>query len=210
MTNSEAVAYGKEQLDIFGGKHREFIEMAIKLLEREAQIDKMFGEIEREDSNTLERDNSVLERVGEDADDEYTLDMPTEEYRLRMIRAFHNADCDNLIALVVMPTEKEFEHLEWLLKTHYNKQPCENCISREAVIETFSELYDMWDDYPNVRKEFDKIYDKLRTLPSVQPQRPNINQAIEKMEQARDKDKLCEYPYNRCIDILKEVFNECT
>ena len=46
-------------------------------------------------------------------------EMTVEEYRQRMIQAFHNADCDELIALVAMPTEKEFEELEWLLKTHY-------------------------------------------------------------------------------------------
>ena len=74
----------------------------------------------------------------EDADYEYPLTMPTEEYRLRMIRAFHNADCDELIALVVIPTEKEFEHLEWLLKTHYKKQPCEDCISREDVLKALN------------------------------------------------------------------------
>lgn len=44
-----------------------------------------------------------------------------EQYRERMIQAFHNADCDELIALVVQPAETEFEHLEWLLKTHYKK-----------------------------------------------------------------------------------------
>lgn len=45
-----------------------------------------------------------------------------EQYRKRMIEAFHNADCDGLIALVVQPTEKEFEHLEWVLKTFYAKK----------------------------------------------------------------------------------------
>ena len=45
--------------------------------------------------------------------------MTIDEYRNRMIQAFHDAECDNLIALVVLPSEKEFEHLEWLLKNHY-------------------------------------------------------------------------------------------
>ena len=49
-------------------------------------------------------------------------DMSVEEYRQRMIEAFHNADCDWMIALVVQPTEKEFEYLEWLLKTNYKKK----------------------------------------------------------------------------------------
>ena len=34
MTRDEAIAYGKEQLEIFGGLHKEFIQMAIEALER--------------------------------------------------------------------------------------------------------------------------------------------------------------------------------
>ena len=34
-----------------------------------------------------------------------------------------------------------------------------------------------------------------------------VEEAIRRMEEARDKDKLCEYPYNRCIRILREVMN---
>ena len=33
MTKEEAIAHGKEQLEIFGGDHREFIEMAIQALQ---------------------------------------------------------------------------------------------------------------------------------------------------------------------------------
>ena len=35
MTREEAIKHGKEQLEIFGGTHREFIEMSIKALEQE-------------------------------------------------------------------------------------------------------------------------------------------------------------------------------
>ena len=34
MTNEEAINHGKEQLEIFGGEHKEFIELAIKALEQ--------------------------------------------------------------------------------------------------------------------------------------------------------------------------------
>lgn len=34
MTREEAIKHGKDQLEIFGGTHREFIEMAIKAVER--------------------------------------------------------------------------------------------------------------------------------------------------------------------------------
>lgn len=44
MTKEEAIEYGKEQLNIFGGKHREFIEMAIKALD---SIDEIRTEIEQ-------------------------------------------------------------------------------------------------------------------------------------------------------------------
>ena len=60
-------------------------------------------------------------------------EMTAEEYRQRMIQAFRNADCDELIAICVLPTEKEFEHLEWLLKNHYKKEPCEDAISKQAA-----------------------------------------------------------------------------
>lgn len=67
--------------------------------------------------------------------------MTVEEYRQRMIQAFHNADCDGLIAVCVLPTEKEFEHLEWLLKNHYKKEPCEDAISRQKAIDAIDVLY---------------------------------------------------------------------
>lgn len=64
-----------------------------------------------------------------------------EEYRQRMIKAFHNADCDELIAVCVLPTEKEFEHLEWLLRSHYKKEPCEDPGEISDGYHTFNQLY---------------------------------------------------------------------
>lgn len=69
-------------------------------------------------------------------------EMTTEEYRQRMMQAFQNANCDELISVCVLPTEKEFEHLEWLLKNHYKKEPCEdkglqdktNCHKRSYIL----------------------------------------------------------------------------
>lgn len=46
-------------------------------------------------------------------------EMTVQEYRRRMVQAFHTADCDELIAICVLPSEKDFEHLEWLLKKYY-------------------------------------------------------------------------------------------
>lgn len=82
--------------------------------------------------------------------------MTAEEYRQRMMQAFHNADCDELIAICVLPTEKEFEHLEWLLKNHYKKEPCGDAISRSEAIRVASG-YCHWSNIP----------DELAKLPSV-------------------------------------------
>jgi methylthioribose-1-phosphate isomerase len=46
MTREEAIGYGKEQLEIFGGKHREFIEIAIKALDN---LDKIRSEMDRQE-----------------------------------------------------------------------------------------------------------------------------------------------------------------
>ena len=40
-----------------------------------------------------------------------------------------------------------------------------------------------------------------------QETKDKIEEAIRRMEEARDKDKIAEYPYNRCIRILREVMN---
>lgn len=37
MTIQEAIEHGKEQLDVFGGEHAEFIEMAIEALEKQKE-----------------------------------------------------------------------------------------------------------------------------------------------------------------------------
>ena len=51
MTREQAIAHGKEQLEIFGGEHREFIELAIQALEREDMANEIIEEQER-----IERD----------------------------------------------------------------------------------------------------------------------------------------------------------
>ena len=45
MTREEAIAHGKEQLEVFGGEHAEFIKLAIKALEQEPVLDKIRAEI---------------------------------------------------------------------------------------------------------------------------------------------------------------------
>lgn len=48
-------------------------------------------------------------------------------------------------------------------------EPCEDCISRAEVFETYSVLYDVFDDNPNICNELHKIFVKLNKLPSVTP-----------------------------------------
>lgn len=99
-------------------------------------------------------------------------EMTVEEYRQRMIQAFHNADADELIAICVLPTEKEFEHLEWLLKNHYKKESCEDCISREQALK---ELKESAENHANDSREevlLRRDRDIIRALPSVTPQQP--------------------------------------
>ena len=38
MTREEAIAHGKEQLEVFSGEHAEFIKLAIKALEQQDRI----------------------------------------------------------------------------------------------------------------------------------------------------------------------------
>ena len=45
MTNEEAINHGKEQLEIFGGEHKEFIEVAIKAIEKVETYEKMMDEL---------------------------------------------------------------------------------------------------------------------------------------------------------------------
>lgn len=40
----------------------------------------------------------------------------------------------------------------------------EDCISRAEMLDTYAELYDVFDDYPNIIEELHKVYDKLNGL----------------------------------------------
>lgn len=43
MTIEKAIAHGKEQLEIFGGKHAEFIKMSIHALEMQKKLSEFSG-----------------------------------------------------------------------------------------------------------------------------------------------------------------------
>lgn len=53
-------------------------------------------------------------------------------------------------------------------------QPDPDTVSKAQVLETFSDLYFIFDDYKEIQKEFDAVYEKLRELPpSPTPCRPH-------------------------------------
>lgn len=97
-------------------------------------------------------------------------EMTTEEYRQRMIQTFHNADTDELIAVCVLPTEKEFEHLEWLLKNHYKKAPCVDAISRQAVLDGLASIAKVKAKSDAQKSLMGRVMFFVEKLPSVTPQ----------------------------------------
>ena len=44
-----------------------------------------------------------------------------------------------------------------------------SAVSKADVLETYADLYDVFEDNKAICKELDKIYDRLNTLPSAQP-----------------------------------------
>lgn len=129
-------------------------------------------------------------------------EMTAEEYRQRMIQAFHNGDTDELIAICVLPNEKEFEHLEWLLKNHYKQEPCNDAISRQAAIDavekntfrlTFAEEHNC-EGYVAWSAEAvysDVIEGALLELPPVTPQ-PKIGHWITTRTFMHDGEYYCD------------------
>lgn len=156
MNNEEAIKYGIEWLEdeYLDAGDRAFIELALEAL-KQMPVTTTAGEGGVIYYPQVEGVTPTVIDVGK----QEPCEMTAEEYRQRMIQAFHNADTDELIAVCVLPTEKEFEHLEWLLKNHYKKEPCGNAIDRAEAIKVASGYC-----HPaNVAKE-------LAKLPSVNPQ----------------------------------------
>ena len=60
MTREEAIAHGKEQLEVFGGEHAEFIKLAIKALEKQDKISQILDNCELEAWEILEMIKEVV------------------------------------------------------------------------------------------------------------------------------------------------------
>lgn len=81
-------------------------------------------------------------------------------------------------------------------------KPSGDCISREALIEKATS----WDKHFADSERCVSLTD-IQNAPSITPQ-PNIDEIIKQIEEARDKDQIAEYPYNRCIKIIREVLGD--
>lgn len=101
-------------------------------------------------------------------------EMTTEEYRQRMMQAFQNANCEELIALCVLPAEKEFEHLEWLLKNHYKKETCEDAVSRANLLKKFEDRFIELQKAHQKEKQLGVNW-CINTLKDMQPVKPTQN-----------------------------------
>ena len=67
MTKDEAIKYGKEQLEIFGGKHADFIKLAIKLLEQDSnkKLLEIKQIIEERDEDSMPEDYFYIDKIRE-------------------------------------------------------------------------------------------------------------------------------------------------
>ena len=65
MTNEEAIKHGKEQLEIFGGEHREFIKLAIKAIEQQPKLLQAL-EMEKGAYNALVKDLQCSDCISRD------------------------------------------------------------------------------------------------------------------------------------------------
>ena len=80
MTIEEAITYGKEQLEIFGGKHAEFIKIAIHALEMQKKLAEFSGMdicqwVEDYDYD----ENNISEYEFETSVDDFLIDEVSEE-----------------------------------------------------------------------------------------------------------------------------------
>lgn len=88
---------------------------------------------------------------------------------------------------LIIDIPKEFE-------SHFNQDRFKN--SFERILEDCKHSAILSGVY-----EFETIEMLIRAFKNGTP----LDSIIADIEAARDKDKLCEYPYNRCIEIMRKA-----
>lgn len=58
---------------------------------------------------------------------------------------------------------------DWVMNENAVKPCKDDLIKRSDVLETYADLYDIFDDNKEIQKEFDKVFDKLNSIPVVEP-----------------------------------------
>ena len=122
-----------------------------------------------------------------------SIEFPNSIYEFLLDNSFKDTDEVYTNGSLLIPTFRVKQAIE-----HYYK-PCEDAISREQVL--YEAIY--YADRPTDTY----IKDVLKQLPPVTSQ-PKIDEIRKRIEEARDKDQIAEYPYNRCIKIIREVLGD--
>lgn len=86
-------------------------------------------------------------------------------------------------------------------------EPCEDAVSRADMLETYADLYDIFEDNDQIRKELNKVYDKLNALPSVTPRPDQYEDALKKIKNASfvGSDGLDYVETLQALDALKDA-----
>lgn len=76
MTTDEAIKHGTEQIEIFGGEHREFIECALDIVRKYRLIEHMVKNVHTGTSESSQECMVVIEKI---IDGKYSRKEETEE-----------------------------------------------------------------------------------------------------------------------------------
>lgn len=143
MTREELINFGEMFLEVNvdspNSNTYQFVSAALKLLKHENCEDAVSRQSVKnrmikygfyaQDMTVTEFVEDVLQPVITHKKED--CEMSAEEYRQRMIQAFHNAGADELIAVCVPPAEEEFKLLEGMLKDRYNKEHSDDLVSKQ-------------------------------------------------------------------------------
>lgn len=116
----------------------------------------------------------------------------------------------NAIIRIDIPTDYADEYKQWIIDgrlcyledgawTHLKDVECKvepfeltkrmknRLVDKAEVLETFGELYDIFDDSREIQKEIDKIYDKINDLPYI-----DVEEKAIPVEWIENKLKCCD------------------